>query len=171
VARGLYWATLLVLAACMTGTVWLLGTHFGRVLTAIRDNENRVRFLGYNPAAFKIAAFAFGGLMSGLSGALYTLHLGTISPAMIGVTFSIELVVWVALGGRNSLLGAVGGLVLGLIENFLGVISIFGSVFPKLAFLGAIKAEYKDVGAFIALIVILIFKPSGLLGRNTTEKV
>jgi urea transport system permease protein len=113
IARNLYWCTLMVLGAALLSTAWLLRTHFGTLLTAIRDNENRVRFLGYHPAAYKIAAFALGGLLSGLSGALYTLHLGTISPAMIGVTFSIELVIWVALGGRNSLLGAVGGLVLG----------------------------------------------------------
>ena len=65
----------------------------------------------------------------------------------------------------------LGGLVLGLIENFLGAVSGLVFIFPKLTFLEAIKAEYKDVGAFIALIVILIFKPSGLLGRNATEKV
>ena len=115
--RGLYWVTLLVLGVCMAGTAWLLRTPFGSLLTAIRDNENRVRFLGYNTAAYKVAAFAVGGLLSGVSGALYTLHLGTISPAMIGVTFSIELVVWVALGGRASLLGAVGGMVLGQIAK------------------------------------------------------
>lgn len=117
IERGLYWITLVVLGLCMAGTAWLLRTPFGSLLTAIRDNENRVRFLGYNTAAYKVAAFAVGGLLSGVSGALYTLHLGTISPAMIGVTFSIELVVWVALGGRASLLGAVGGMVLGQIAK------------------------------------------------------
>jgi len=156
VARGLYWATLLVLAACMTGTVWLLGTHFGRVLTAIRDNENRVRFLGYNPAAFKIAAFAFGGLMSGLSGALYTLHLGTISPAMIGVTFSIELVVWVALGGRNSLLGAVGGLVLGQIAK-----DKISSAAPD--------AWLYIMGALFVFVVLAL--PQGVAGLLTGRRV
>ncbi|WP_291426151.1 urea ABC transporter permease subunit UrtC [Deinococcus sp.] len=112
-SRELYWATLLILGVSFAGTAWVLNTPFGSLLTAIRDNENRSRFLGYNPAAFKVAAFVLGGVLSGLSGALYTLHLGTISPAMIGVAFSIELVVWVALGGRASLWGAAGGMVLG----------------------------------------------------------
>ncbi|MFK7602946.1 hypothetical protein ACI3L1_12125 [Deinococcus sp. SM5_A1] len=95
------------------GTAWLLRTPFGSVLTAIRDNENRTRFLGFNPAAFKIVAFMLACLLAGVSGAPYTLHLGTISPAMIGTAFSIELVVWVALGGCASLFGAAGGLVIG----------------------------------------------------------
>ncbi|WP_412030268.1 urea ABC transporter permease subunit UrtC [Deinococcus yunweiensis] len=113
VAHGLYWVTLLLVTLALAGTALLLRTPFGDVLTAIRDNENRTRFLGFNPAAFKIAAFMLGGLLAGVSGALYTLHLGTISPAMIGVAFSIELVVWVALGGRASLFGAAAGLVIG----------------------------------------------------------
>lgn len=113
VANGLYWVTLLFVALALGGTALLLRTPFGAILTAIRDNENRTRFLGFNPAAFKIAAFMLGGLLAGVSGALYTLHLGTISPAMIGTAFSIELVVWVALGGRASLIGAAAGLVLG----------------------------------------------------------
>lgn len=113
VANGLYWVTLAFVALALGGTALLLRTPFGSVLTAIRDNENRTRFLGFNPAAFKIAAFMLGGLLAGVSGALYTLHLGTISPAMIGTAFSIELVVWVALGGRASLIGAAAGLVLG----------------------------------------------------------
>ncbi len=111
--RGLYWVTLAAVALALGGTAALLRTPFGQVLTAIRDNENRTRFLGFNPAAFKIAAFMLGGLLAGVSGALYTLHLGTISPAMIGTAFSLELVVWVALGGRASLLGSAAGLVLG----------------------------------------------------------
>ncbi|MDO4244943.1 MAG: urea ABC transporter permease subunit UrtC [Deinococcus sp.] len=112
-ARGLYWVTVLALALTLAVTAWLLHTPFGSLLTAVRDNENRSRFLGYDPAAYKVAAFVLGGVLAGLSGALYTLHLGTISPAMIGVAFSTELVVWVALGGRASLWGAAGGLILG----------------------------------------------------------
>lgn len=115
--RTLYWVTLAALVACFACTSWLLGTPFGSLLTAVRDNENRSRFLGFNPAAFKVAAFVLGGVLAGISGALYTLHLGTISPAMIGVAFSIELVVWVALGGRASLWGAAGGMILGMVAK------------------------------------------------------
>ena len=148
-ARGLYWVTLGVLGLCMAGTAWLLSTHFGALLSAIRGNENRVRFLGYNPAAYKIAAFAYGGLLSGVSGALYTLHLGTISPAMIGVTFSIELVVWVALGGRASLLGAVAGLVLGQLAK-----DRISSAAPD--------AWLYIMGALFVLVVLVL--PQGVAG-------
>jgi len=84
----------------------LLDTQFGRLLRAIRDGENRVRFLGYNPAPCKVAAFAMGGLFAGIGGVLYTLNIGVISPTMIGVVPSIEMVIWVAIGRRVSLVGA-----------------------------------------------------------------
>ncbi|WP_189091722.1 urea ABC transporter permease subunit UrtC [Deinococcus ruber] len=149
VTHGLYWVTLLILGVCMAGTNWLLRTHFGSLLTAIQGNENRVRFLGYNPAAYKIAAFAFGGLLSGLSGALYTVHLGTISPAMIGVTFSIELVVWVALGGRASIVGAVGGMVAGQLAK-----DKISSAVPD--------AWLYIMGALFVLVVLVL--PQGVAG-------
>ena len=154
--RGLYWVTLAVLILSMAGTAWLLRTHFGSLLSAIRDNENRVRFLGYNPAAYKIAAFAFGGLLSGLSGALYTVHLGTISPAMIGVTFSIELVVWVALGGRDNLVGAVVGLVAGQLAK-----DKISSAAPD--------AWLYVMGALFVLVVLVL--PQGVAGLLRGRRV
>ncbi|MDX2005572.1 MAG: urea ABC transporter permease subunit UrtC [Meiothermus sp.] len=111
--NGLYWLTLAVVVGAYVGVKLLLKSHFGKLLVAIRDGENRVRFLGYDPAAYKIAAFAVGGLLAGVSGALFAVHVGTISPAMVGVIPSIEFVVWVALGGRESLGGAVLGIVAG----------------------------------------------------------
>ena len=155
-ARGLYWATVLLLALSLAGTAWLLRTPFGSLLTAVRDNENRTRFLGYNPAAFKVAAFVLGGVLSGLSGALYTLHLGTISPAMIGVAFSIELVVWVALGGRASLWGAAGGLVLGELAK-----DRISSAAPD-AWL------YVMGGLFVGVVMFLPQGVAGLLTRRRT---
>lgn len=112
VQRGLYWVTLGVLALGFGLCVWVLQTNFGRLLLAIRDGENRVRFLGYNPVPYKVAVFAFGGALAGVAGALFTLHVGVISPAMTGVVPSIEMVVWVAVGGRESLIGAVAGTLL-----------------------------------------------------------
>jgi urea transport system permease protein len=90
----------------------LLGTQAGRLLVAIRDGENRVRFLGYNPTPYKILVFMVGAGLAGVAGALHTLHLGVISPAMVGVVPSIEMVVWAAVGGRASLMGALVGTVL-----------------------------------------------------------
>lgn len=106
-ARWLYWITLAMLVLAFLFCRWILGTAFGRTLLAIRDGEARVRFLGYNPVAYKVLVFTLGGALAGIAGALFTLHLGVISPAMVGVFPSIEMVVWVAIGGRESLTGAV----------------------------------------------------------------
>ncbi len=110
--RGLYWVTLAFLVASFLLCQWLRQANFGKVLVAIRDGESRVRFLGYNAMAYKTVAFAVGGALAGISGALYTLHVGVISPAMVGVVPSIEMVVAVAVGGRESLTGVIIGTLL-----------------------------------------------------------
>ena len=112
VERGLYWITLAFVALAFLLLRWLLGTRFGRILLAIRDGESRIRFLGYNPVPYKVVAFAIGGALAGIAGALFTLHVGVISPAMVGVVPSIEMVIWVAIGGRESLAGAIVGTLL-----------------------------------------------------------
>ncbi len=112
IQRALYWITLAVLTSAFAFSQWLVGTNFGKILNAIRGSENRMRFLGYNTASYKVVVFAIGGAFAGISGALFALHVGVISPAMIGVVPSIEMVVWVAVGGRKSLLGAVAGTLL-----------------------------------------------------------
>ena len=93
----LYYVSLVVLVAVFQGVAWVTSTHVGKILKAIRDGENRVRFFGYNTAAYKTFAFALSGVLAGIAGALYTIHVGVISPAMVGVVPSIEMVVWVAL--------------------------------------------------------------------------
>jgi urea transport system permease protein len=107
IVTRLYWITLGVLAAAYGLSQWLVRTHFGKLLIAIRDGENRVRFLGYDPMPYKVVVFALAAALAGIAGALYTLHVGVISPAMVGVVPSIEMVIWVAVGGRESLAGAV----------------------------------------------------------------
>jgi urea transport system permease protein len=117
---GLYWLTLGVLAPAFAFSAWLLDTHFGKLLCAIRDGENRVRFLGYDPVPYKAAVFALGALFAAVAGALFTLHDGVISPAMVGVVPSIEMIIWVAVGGRESLAGAVlGTLVVNLCKDWV----------------------------------------------------
>ena len=110
--RALYWITLAALAIAFLFCRWISHTSFGKVLLAIRDGESRIRFLGYNPASYKMLAFAIGGAFAGISGALYTLHVGVISPAMVGVVPSIEMVIAVAVGGRSSFTGVVLGTLL-----------------------------------------------------------
>ncbi|HEU4867231.1 MAG TPA: urea ABC transporter permease subunit UrtC [Actinomycetota bacterium] len=110
--RSLY----ILIAVCL-GVVYLLArqiveSRYGRVLMAVRDREDRVRFLGYNPTTIKIIAFAISAGMAGLAGALFVPVVGIISPAMVGIVPSIEMVIWVALGGRGTLIGAVVGALL-----------------------------------------------------------
>jgi urea transport system permease protein len=115
VSRGLYWVTLaIVVCAYVLGRL-LMASRYGKLLRATRDGANRVRFLGYDPTPYKVIAFAAAALLAGVSGALFTLHAGVISPALVGVVPSIEMVIWVAIGGRSSLAGAVAG---ALLVNF-----------------------------------------------------
>ena len=81
----------------------------GRVLIAIRDSETRVLFSGYSPAAFKLFVFVVSAALAGVAGALYAPQVGIITPAKIGVLPSIEMIIWVAVGGRGTLLGPVVG--------------------------------------------------------------
>lgn len=114
-AHGLYWLTLAVVILAYALGRLLLASRFGKMLRATRDGPNRVRFLGYDPTPYKVIAFAVAALLAGVSGALFTLHAGVISPALVGVVPSIEMVIWVAIGGRTSLAGAIAG---ALLVNF-----------------------------------------------------
>ncbi|MBD2386556.1 urea ABC transporter permease subunit UrtC [Cylindrospermum sp. FACHB-282] len=88
---------------------WLTSGRFGKLLIAIRDDESRMRFSGYNPTDFKVLVFAISGAIAGIAGALYTLESGSVSPRAMDIAFSIEMVIWVAVGGRATLIGAVLG--------------------------------------------------------------
>ena len=91
---------------------WLTSGRFGQLLVAIRDDENRVRFTGYNPTWFKVFVFAVSGGIAGIAGALFTVQSGIITPSAMEVAFSIEMVIWVAVGGRGTLVGAILGALL-----------------------------------------------------------
>jgi len=91
---------------------WLTSGRFGRLLIAIRDDESRVRFSGYNPTGFKVLVFAISGALAGIAGALYTAQSGIITPSAMEVSTSIEMVIWVAVGGRATLVGAILGTLL-----------------------------------------------------------
>ena len=91
---------------------WLTSGRFGRLLIAIRDDETRLRFTGYNPTGFKVLVFAVSGGIAGMAGALYTVQSGIITPQIMEVAFSIEMVIWVAVGGRGTLIGAILGTLL-----------------------------------------------------------
>src|SRR5688572_1242933 len=104
--RGLYIVTALALVGAYAACRWITSSRAGKVLVAIRDSETRVLFSGYSPARFKLFVFVVSAVLAGVAGALYVPQVGIITPAKIGVLPSIEMVVWVAAGGRGTLLGA-----------------------------------------------------------------
>jgi urea transport system permease protein len=110
--RLLFWITVLLVVAAWFLCRWFTSGRFGDALIAIRDDEPRMRFTGYNPTAYKTLVFTVAGALAGISGALYTVQSGIISPQFMSVAFSIEMVIWVAVGGRGTLLGAILGAVL-----------------------------------------------------------
>jgi urea transport system permease protein len=110
--RLLFWLTVLLVIGAWFLCRWLTSGRFGDALIAIRDDEPRMRFTGYNPTAYKTLVFTVAGALAGISGALYTVQSGIVSPQFMSVAFSIEMVIWVAVGGRGTLLGAIFGAVL-----------------------------------------------------------
>lgn len=146
---GLYYITLLLVVAAYFGLRWLLGSRFGKLLRASRDGSNRLRFLGYDPTPYKVVAFTVAAMLTGVSGALFTLHAGVISPALVGVVPSIEMVIWVAIGGRDSIAGALAG---ALLVNFAK--DKISTAFPELWLYG--------LGLLFILSVTVL--PKGLAG-------
>jgi urea transport system permease protein len=145
----LYTVTVLVLMATYLVAWWITRSRFGRLLIAVRDDEDRVRFSGYNVALIKAVIFGVSGAMAGIAGALFVPQVGIISPANLGIVPSIEMVIWVAVGGRASLSGAViGALVVGFARSYLS------EEFPDiwLYFLGSL---------FIGTVVLF---PTGIVG-------
>jgi urea transport system permease protein len=110
--RGFYFGTVALLALVYVLCRWMVTSRFGRILVAARDNENRLRFLGYNLVSIKVLVFALSAAIAALAGILYVPQVGIISPSNMGVVPSIEIVIWVAVGGRGTLLGAIIGALL-----------------------------------------------------------
>ncbi len=109
---GLYYACSLLLLALIVGCTWIQRSKFGTLLLAMRDKEDRVRFSGYDVAMFKVAAFCLAAALAGIGGAMFTLQVGFMSPSFVGIVPSIEMVIFAAVGGRMSLVGAVIGTLL-----------------------------------------------------------
>jgi len=108
----LYFVVVIVLLLVFLATRELVLGRYGRVLIAVRDDEDRVRFLGYDPTRIKLVAYVLAAGMAGLAGALFVPVVGIISPALLGIVPSIEMVIWVALGGRSVLAWAAAGAVI-----------------------------------------------------------
>jgi urea transport system permease protein len=145
----LYLATAVALFAAFALCRYLTGSRFGRVLRAIRDGENRARFIGYDPAVYQMTAFCVSAGLAGLAGMLFVLHVGIISPSMMGIVPSIEMVLWVAIGGRGTLIGAVLGAIL-----MNGAKSVLSESYPELWTL--------LIG--LLFVAVVVFMPRGLAG-------
>ncbi len=118
--RTFYIVTVFALLLTYLLCRWLTSGRFGRLLVAIRDDETRVRFSGYDPTGYKVLVFAISGAIAGVAGALYTVQTGIITPSIMKVAFSIEMVIWVAVGGRGTLIGAIiGTMLVRLAQTFL----------------------------------------------------
>src|SRR5690606_21822214 len=109
--QTLYLVTVAVLGATYLFARIVTSSRLGRLLIAVRDDEARARFTGYNGALVKASVFAIAAALAGTAGALFVPQVGIISPANLGVVPSIEMVLWVAVGGRGTLAGAVLGAV------------------------------------------------------------
>ncbi len=108
----LYFASAGLLVASLLLCQFVRRSKLGRILVAMRDREDRVRFSGYGVADFKIFVFALSAALAGIGGAMFTLQVGFMSPSFVGIVPSIEMVIYVAVGGRTSLLGAIYGALL-----------------------------------------------------------
>jgi len=145
----LYYANGVLLFGTILLSRFILKSKLGKLLLALRDKEERVRFSGYDVASFKIFIFTLAALFSALGGAMFTLQVGFMSPSFVGIVPSIEMVIFTAMGGRLSLIGAVYGT---LIVN--AAKSFFSESFPQLwlLFMG---------GLFIS---VVMYFPNGLAG-------
>ncbi len=145
----LFIASILALAGCYLLARYMVHSAYGKVLIAIRDAESRSRFLGYRVEHFKLLAFTVSASMAGLAGALYVPQIGIINPSEFAPGNSIEAVIWVAVGGRGTLVGAALGAVL---VNF-----------SKTWLTGAMPEIWLfALGALF--IVVTLFLPKGIIG-------
>jgi urea transport system permease protein len=115
----MYYITCVLLLLCVLAGMFILKSRLGKVLVAIRDREDRVRFSGYDSALFKAFIFAVAALFSSIGGAMFTIQQSLASPSLVGIVPSVEMVIYAAVGGRLSLLGAVyGSMLVGSAKTF-----------------------------------------------------
>jgi urea transport system permease protein len=153
VTWGLYFATLALLIAAVVFGRSIMSSRLGKILRAVRDREDRVRFSGYDPAMFKAAMFAVAAVFSAVGGALFSLQVGLASPSLVGIVPSVEMVICAAVGGRLSLIGGVVGTLLVYTAK-----TVFSEHFAEywLYFIGAL------------FVLVVVFLPKGLAGAADT---
>ncbi len=175
----LYFVNAILLFVCLFAAQYVLKSKLGRLLVAMREREDRVRFSGYDVASFKIFIFCLAGVFSSIGGAMFTLQVGFMSPSFVGIVPSIEMVIFCAVGGRLSILGAVYGT---LIVNYAK--TIFSESFPELwlfamgaLFIGVVLAFPNGLAGLYesyfqpTLKKLKVYLPAQLDGQKTTSKI
>ena len=146
-----YYLVAASLAVVLIATRWLVGTRAGLVLQAIRDDDNRARYLGFDVSSYQIFFFCVSALIAGFAGMLYVIAAEFATPTFMDLTFSITMVVWAAVGGRSSLLGAcIGAILINVIEATVSETKMF------------VEAWQAIIGLIFVLVVL--FLPRGLAG-------
>lgn len=150
-SKSTYYLVATCMTVCLFGSLALTKTKAGLIFQAIRDHEDRVRFFGYDVAAYKILAMSVSAAIAGIAGMLYTVVMEFASPTFLGVPLSLSIVIWCAVGGRQSLLGATIGAIV--------VAGMQGTLSETEAFL---DTWMLIMGAVFVLVVL--FLPNGLAG-------
>ncbi|MCG8444292.1 MAG: urea ABC transporter permease subunit UrtC [Hyphomicrobiales bacterium] len=157
-----FWASAVVLALCYLLAAWLVSGKFGNIIRGIRDDEARVRFLGYDVEVYKLLVFTLTAVIAGIAGALYYPQAGIINPAEVAPIASIYLAVWVAIGGRGRLYGAViGAALVSLLSSWFT-----GGQAPDLP-LGFYTVQWVDwwlVLLGFSFVLVTLFAPQGIGG-------
>jgi urea transport system permease protein len=145
----LFAITAIVLAVTVIVAQLIVTSKFGKVLIAIRDAESRTRFIGYRVENYKLAVFTLSAVIAGIAGALYVPQVGIINPSEFSPANSIEAVIWVAIGGRGTLVGAaLGGVIVNMGKTY------FTSALP----------EYWLFALGLLFILVTLFLPQGIVG-------
>lgn len=146
---ALFWVTLAVLFGTLLLARTITRSKYGRVLTAVRDAETRVRFMGYEPLGFKLFIWTLSAMICGIAGALYVPQVGIINPSEMSPANSIEMVIWVATGGRGTLIGPILGA--GVVN---GLKTWFTTAMP----------EYWLYALGALFVLVTLFLPQGIVG-------
>ena len=144
---GLYWLSLVFTTAVLIGSWWLTQSNFGLILRSIKENERRISFLGYDIASYKIFIWTLSAGIAGIAGGLFVALNQFISPVYLAVAFGTQVVIWVAIGGRGTLIGPLAAaLILGQVQNYAEQVT---------------QDWQLIIG--ILLLVVVLFIPNGLM--------
>ncbi len=149
VGHILYWVTAVILIAVYFGCRALVNSKVGKILVAIRDGENRARFIGYDPVAYQTFVYSLSAALAGLAGMLFVMQEGLITPTKMDILPSIEMVLWVAIGGRGTLFGAV-----------LGAIVVNSGA-------NLLSEQYPETWSYMlgaCFVAVVLFMPQGIVG-------